>query len=286
MAWGSTRSTSRVVDCLVRRLTVEWHRQRLDVSSVALLIVVIVAALGLVPSLDALPDRGVPSTVELAPTRQDVPARATVISRGPTSPPVVTLTFDAGADRGEVELILDVLAQEGVRASFGLTGQWARANPDAAARVVRDGHTLFNHSDTHASFTGVSYGRRLTSAERTAEIELAEQTLAEIAGAATRPYFRPPFGDYDTALLDLLPTLGYTGNLMWTIDTLGWRGLNPSAIVSRALAQASPGAIYVMHVGGRSADGRALRPLIAGLRDLGYGFAALPELLARPEAPE
>ncbi len=48
-------------------------------------------------------------------------AQATVIQRGDPNRPVVSLMFDAGADRGFAAYILDVLSAEGVRASFGPT---------------------------------------------------------------------------------------------------------------------------------------------------------------------
>lgn len=68
----------------------------------------------------------------------------------------VALTFDAGADRGYAEAILDTLDEYGIKASFGITGHWAEENPDLVARMVEDGHMVFNHTWTHRSFTGFS----------------------------------------------------------------------------------------------------------------------------------
>src|SRR5207237_10935132 len=72
--------------------------------------------------------------------------------------PSVALTFDAGADRGYAEDILDVLLETRVLASFGVTGNWAKANPDLVRRMVAHGHLVFNHTLDHRSFTGVSDG--------------------------------------------------------------------------------------------------------------------------------
>src|SRR5688572_15223605 len=71
-----------------------------------------------------------------------------------TTDRVLTLTFDAGSDRGYAPLILDTLRDEGIKASFGMTGGWAGANPDLIHRMVNEGHHLMNHSWTHRSFTG------------------------------------------------------------------------------------------------------------------------------------
>src|SRR5438046_10124752 len=70
----------------------------------------------------------------------------------PTIPPrvdgpsgVVALTFDAGADRGYAEDILDTLADEQVPATFGVTGRLAEANPDLVERMAGDGHLVIKH---------------------------------------------------------------------------------------------------------------------------------------------
>ncbi|MDP9373491.1 MAG: hypothetical protein M3Q65_13780 [Chloroflexota bacterium] len=72
---------------------------------------------------------------------------------------------------------------------------------------------------------------------------------------------------------------GYTYNLMWTIDSLGWRGLTAWEITQRVLNQTVPGAIVLMHVGGQSQDGPALPGLIDQLRARGYRFATVGDFL-------
>ena len=200
---------------------------------------------------------------------------ARVITRLETAEAVIALTFDCGADRGYTREILDELARHGIRATFGLTGAWARANPDLVARMLHAGHRLINHSDTHPSFTGRSTrSLPLSVDQRAAEIRRAEQAVAAVSGSETtmRPYFRPPYGDYDEELLTLLPELGYSVVVMWTVDSLGWRGIPPEEVVTRVLAAAQPGAIVLLHVGAQSTDAAALPQLIAALQERGYGF--------------
>ncbi len=67
---------------------------------------------------------------------------------------------------------------------------------------------------------------------------------------------------------------------MWSVDTRGWDRATADEIVQRSLERAEPGAIYVMHVGSQSQDAAALPRIIAGLRDLGYGFATVDDILA------
>jgi peptidoglycan/xylan/chitin deacetylase (PgdA/CDA1 family) len=206
--------------------------------------------------------------------------RALTITRGSGAERVIHLSFDAGADTGYAALILDILAAEGVPASFGLTGQWAQANPDLTRRVVAEGHELINHSWDHRSFTGRSDGRGgQTAAQIHDQLRRTEELLVALTGHSPRPYFRPPYGDYDDRVLEAVYDAGYAYNVLWTIDSAGWRRIPAPEIVARCLRLAEPGALIIMHVGAQSQDGPALPALIAGLRERGYRFVGLSALL-------
>ncbi len=202
------------------------------------------------------------------------------MDRGNPGRRMVALTFDAGADRGYAERILNTLRDTGVRASFGMTGRWAEQNPDLVRRMVAEGHELINHTYSHASFTGYSPGTRaLTAEERRREIERTEAVLATIAGVRLKPYFRPPYGDSDNAMLGQLGQLGYAYSVMWTVDSLGWNGYTAGQIVQRCVSRAVPGAILLFHVGADSQDAVALPELIRQLRANGYSFGTVSDVL-------
>lgn len=205
-----------------------------------------------------------------------------VISRNDTTEKTVALTFDAGSDRGYAADILDTLAAEGVVATFGMTGAWAQANPDLILRMVNEGHTLINHTMTHRSWTGASTGAApLSSFERAQELVETEAIVRDIAGVELRPYFRPPYGDYDDSVLEDLADNGYTVVVMWTIDTLGWNGLSADEINARVMERMVPGAIILMHVGAASEDALALPEMIATLRSQGYRFVTVQQMVGR-----
>lgn len=193
----------------------------------------------------------------------------------------VALSFDAGSDVGYTALILDTLAANGVRASFGMTGVWAERNPDLVRRMVNEGHSLINHSYDHASFTGRSTGKAaLTQNERWEQLDRTEAIIAGLTGATTLPYFRPPFGDYDESVNQDVAARGYGFNVMWTVDSRGWMRWPAQSITQRCLELAEPGAIYVFHVGSQSEDGPALQGIIDGLRAQGYAIGGVPDVLA------
>ena len=213
---------------------------------------------------------------------------ATTVERGNTSRRMVSYTFDAGSDLGHTGAILDFLAAQRIKASFGLTGRWAEANPTAVQRIARDGHHLINHTWDHGSFTGFSTGRAAqTPARRTEQLVRTDNLLKKLTGKSTRPYFRPPYGDHNRGVLRDIGANRYKTNVMWSVDSLGWKGLTSRQICTRvvdSMGDASNGGngyIILFHVGSASADAAALPCITRTLRDRGFTFGTVPQVLAR-----
>lgn len=206
---------------------------------------------------------------------------ATVLWQGRRDARVVTLTFDAGSDLGRTARILDLLATEHITATFGITGRFAEQYPDVVARIAAAGHQLVNHTADHRSFTGASTDTRaLSAAERADQLRRGEAAIrAATGGVGTAGWFRPPYGDLDTSVERDVAAAGWSTVLMWTVDSLGWKGLPADQVAAHCLERAEPGAIYLFHVGSDSTDAEALPRIVAGLRAAGYAFApanALP----------
>lgn len=68
------------------------------------------------------------------------------ICRGPSVRRCVALTFDDGPDASSTPALLDWLREEQLKVAFFGIGKRVAANPDLAARIVREGHLLENHS--------------------------------------------------------------------------------------------------------------------------------------------
>ncbi|MBI3444334.1 MAG: polysaccharide deacetylase family protein [Magnetospirillum sp.] len=148
------------------------------------------------------------------------------------------LTFDDGPGP-HTGALLDVLAGRHIKATFFVLGQHARRYPDLIRRMVADGHEVENHSWDHPDM------RKLDEAARKKEIE---DTLAELRslGAAPR-YFRPPYGAYDPALLELAHKDGLE-LVLWSRDSEDWKYHTISAIEGNILpaGQGAQG-IFLFH---------------------------------------
>lgn len=215
-----------------------------------------------------------------APIWEPTPGRSIVVDRGPAECNTVSLTFDAGADRGYAELILDILRDTEVKASFGMTGMWAQQNPDLVVRMTNEGHELINHTWRHGSFTGNSTSSRPMSVYvRASELERTEELLRGLTGQSTRPMFRPPYGDLNESVLRDVADQGYDYTIMWTVDSLGWNRLSTGGIIDRCLSRAAPGTIYIFHVGIESLDAIALPAIIDGLHTRGLRAVKISEMI-------
>lgn len=208
--------------------------------------------------------------------------RSVAVRRGNAARKQVALTFDCGSDYGYTDKILGTLAAHGVPASFSFTGNWLEAFPQGADRIVDARYQVINHTLTHPSFTGLStpgVGPR-SPAKRISQLQANEVLIRRLTGVATKPYWRPPYGDIDTGVLRDVGALGFTKTAMWTIDSLGWNKLTADQIYWRVMNNMVWGAIVLMHVGIQSQDGNALDRIIRGLESAGYSFGTFAQVIA------
>ena len=207
---------------------------------------------------------------------------STIVEGGSNGRPEVALTFDAGADTGYAAEILDLLRDEGIKATFGMTGLWAQANPDLVRRMVAEGHQLINHTWDHSSLTGANTGMPpLTPEQVTKQLADTEAVVRDLTGGyEMRPYFRPPYGDYDETSLGYLYDNGYYLTIWWTCDTRGWAGWGAQQIIDYCTTNIAEDEILLLHVGAAAAgDFEALPGLIKFFRDNGYDFVTIEQML-------
>jgi peptidoglycan/xylan/chitin deacetylase (PgdA/CDA1 family) len=191
-----------------------------------------------------------------------------------------------GGRVGDALRIIDWLVDHEVHATVFMTGAMADnvdtdAGRDVLARI--EGHpdlfTLGNHSYTHRDF------RTLTAAQIRDELRRTEAAIAPYCAQDLRPFFRPPNGGVDDAVLAGVGAAGYRRTVTWDVDTIDWRPIDndpagPTAdqIVAKVLGRAQGGSIVLMHLGGYETF-EALPRIVAGLTDAGYDLVTLDALL-------
>ena len=204
--------------------------------------------------------------VELLGTRQPPPPPPPV----PDGEQVVYLTYDDGPHPTYTPPLLDLLAAYDAQATFFTLGSEVARYPDIAARIVREGHTIGNHTWSHPQLTTVS-GDVLTR-----EV-LDTQSAIQRATGTTPACLRPPYGDRNTTVNAQVAELGLRMTL-WDVDPQDWRRPGTDAIVDHVLTRVRPGAVILLHDGRRDRGQTvaATERLLADLTEQGYQPRALP----------
>jgi len=202
-------------------------------------------------------------------------ASSTAINKVNTSSNVVALTFDDCYSSANVNAILSILQQNGIKATFFIVGDAAANNPGIVRAIDNAGMEIGNHSYTHTSYTSLSYSSMQNDLSRT------ENVISSITGKSTRPLFRPPGGGYNSSVLSAVGDAGYSRTIMWNIDTNDWRGYSASYIYSTVVNNISPGSIVLMHALSTAPNTKyALQDIINTLTSRGYSFTTVSGLLA------
>jgi peptidoglycan/xylan/chitin deacetylase (PgdA/CDA1 family) len=203
------------------------------------------------------------------PQTQDVALHVRDVLGRKSRTNAVALTIDDGPHPTWTPKVLDVLAANGVRATFSLVGEQAQANPRLVRRIAAAGHTLCNHSMTHPQ----PFGGRSTAAVRRQIVD-AQSAISDAAGKAPR-LFRSPGGSWTAAVLDVVAEEGLTP-VGWSVDPRDWTLPGASAIEDTLVA-ARPGDILLCHDGGgeRSQTVAALKVVLPQLREQGLRFVVL-----------
>jgi peptidoglycan/xylan/chitin deacetylase (PgdA/CDA1 family) len=193
-------------------------------------------------------------------------------------PPTIYFTYDDGPNPTTTPTLLDVLASEGVQATFFLIDR--HINDETAPLVVRmfeDGHAVALHSHTrgYLRMTADTLARTLTA---------NADHIERVAGQRPCRAFRPHAGWRTATMYAGLKKIDHRlvgwSWMMW--DWNWFRERTSEAVVGRILARASAGDIVVMHDGDESAplaDQRhtveATARLIPALRAKGFEFGTI-----------
>ena len=188
----------------------------------------------------------------------------------PTKP--IALTFDDGPWGKSTTQILSILKKNNVKATFFVVGRQVQQYPQLVKQAVAEGHAIGNHSWSHQY-------HRFSPVEASREIDRTAELVYKLTGVKTS-LFRPPGGILNNGLVSYAQAKKYAV-IMWSADTLDWRYHNSQTVLDRALKESKSGGIVLMHDGGgdRSKTAQALSKLIAQLRQQGYKFVTVPELL-------
>jgi peptidoglycan/xylan/chitin deacetylase (PgdA/CDA1 family) len=189
-----------------------------------------------------------------------------------TNQPVVALTIDDGPDPETTPLILDILADWDVHATFFLITDRIPGNENLVRRILSEGHEIGNHmtSDEPSIQLGLQeFERRL---------DLSASVLSEYGEIQ---WFRPGSGWYNNDMLEIIHDKGYhcvLGSIYPYDPQLGSSWFSTRYV----LWKVKPGSIIILHDHGTRGDRTvvALKKILPELDHRGYEVVKLSDLVA------
>ena len=182
----------------------------------------------------------------------------------------IALSFDAAWGNEDTQLLIDILNQYNVKATFFLVGDWVDRYPESVKQLYDAGMEIGNHSDNHAHFT------KLSSEGITADVSACNEKIKAITGAAPT-LFRCPYGEYDDHVVSAIQNMGMHV-IQWDVDSLDWKDLSAKEIYERVTSRAAPGSICLFHNAALHTP-EALPSIIEYLLSEGYTIVPISQLI-------
>lgn len=187
-------------------------------------------------------------------------------------PKLIALTFDDGPYPIYTPMLLDILHDQHVPATFFLIGRDAQEWPEISRRIEASGNEVADHTLTHPNLD------QETDAQVRDEVLKGGDVLWALThDPATRKLMRPPHGRYTERTLEVVQSLGYSV-VLWTDDSGDWQTLSVQQIQRHLLDHATAPEIVLLH-SGKLATVEAMPLVIARFKAAGYRFVTVSQLL-------
>lgn len=183
----------------------------------------------------------------------------------------VAISFDAAWGNDDTQQLIDILKEYDVPATFFVVGAWVDKYPESVKALNDAGHQIQNHSNTHPHLP------QLSKTQMKDEIESCNKKIEAITGKCPT-LLRPPYGDYDNALIEVMDELNMK-TIQWDVDSLDWKDTaTPENICQRVTSKVKNGSIVLFH---NDADHTpaALPNILKCLKDEGYEFVFIEDLI-------
>lgn len=181
----------------------------------------------------------------------------------------ISLTFNVDWGSEYIQDLLEIMAEKDVKATFFVTGTWAKNNKKLLQKIADRGHEIGNHGYSHR------HPEQLGREKLISLIKRNEELIREITGEKTH-LFAPPYGEVNKKITTTADSIGYK-TIMWSADTIDWQRPHPEIIIQRAINKIEDGSIILMHP--TEPTTKALPEIIAHLNKRGFNFVTVTHLL-------
>jgi peptidoglycan-N-acetylglucosamine deacetylase len=201
-----------------------------------------------------------------------------LLTRLPGEGDLLALTVDDGVNSDVVRMYTQFARDTGVRLTYFVNGTYKSWTDNLALLrpLVDSGQIqLANHTWSHPDLTTVPKSR---VAE---EITRNHKFIKKTYGVDAAPYFRPPYGRYNSAVRAVAADLGYTATTMWSGSLADSTVVTGDFIVGMAKRYFAPQAIVIGHLNHPPVT--AVYPNLVGvIRDRKLRTVTLNDVFVKP----
>lgn len=182
----------------------------------------------------------------------------------------VALTFDDGPTEFTPKF-LDLLQEYEIKATFFCIGKQIEKYPGTFERIIREGHTIGNHTFSHSNNTGF-----LSTPKMIAEIEKCDEIISGTGHIKTDLY-RPPFGVTNPNIAKAIRKTDKK-SIGWNIRSLDTVINDEKKIYKRVTGKIKPGGIILLHDTSEKTY-HVLLDLLLFLRDKKYSTFTIDSII-------
>lgn len=192
---------------------------------------------------------------------------------------VIALTFDDGPHPVYTPLLLDLLKEHSVQATFFLVTKNATKHPEIIRRMLLEGHEIGLHTFSH------KHAWLLNPWRTYMDFKKSQETFKCVFGISLK-WFRPPWGTFNL-FSDYFARKFGMQSVYWSVEANDWKIQVSSKMIHQTIiALARAGSIIVLH----DNNGQSISPMkmieslpeiIFDLTKKGYHFVTLQEMEVR-----
>lgn len=182
----------------------------------------------------------------------------------------IALTINCAWNAEDIDLILETLSKNEVKATFFMVGDWAAKFPDAVKKIQESGNEIANHSESHAHVNNLTYEKNVE------EITKCSDRIKSLTGNHTTLY-RGPYGEYNDTVIKAAEANNHI-MIQWNIDSLDYKGLTGEQMWERIESKLDKGSIILMHNGTEN-TALSLDMIIKKIKEKEYDLVTVSELI-------
>ncbi|CAM1334205.1 polysaccharide deacetylase family protein [Tenacibaculum aestuariivivum] len=155
----------------------------------------------------------------------------------------IYLTFDDGPVPVVTEFVLDELKKYNAKATFFCIGDNIKKNPDIFCRILKEGHSIGNHTNNHLN------GWKTSTAAYVENTLLCESSMVDFKYKVVceSKLFRPPYGKLKRSQAKQLLKRGYK-IIMWTVLSADFdKSITKEKCLHNVINNVKNGSIVVFH---------------------------------------